>query len=83
MTEPEVVAALASDEESVRRGLLPWVRRAIASGEVRSDLRAERVVAWVQALLGGYPSRLSVDESFDAVRERDALLDAIRRLIRA
>ncbi len=82
MGEPEVAAALASDEDTVRDGLLPWVRRAMASGQVRSDLGAERLVAWVQALLDGYLSRLSADELFDAVREQETLLDAARRLIR-
>ena len=40
MSEPRIAAALAADERTLRVGLLPWVRKAQAAGQVRTDLSA-------------------------------------------
>jgi AcrR family transcriptional regulator len=82
MTQPDVAAALARDEQALHDGLLPWMRRAMDAGQVRDDLGAERLVLWVRALLDGYLGVLATAEAFDPRAERVVLADAVRRLLR-
>ncbi|WP_114423523.1 TetR/AcrR family transcriptional regulator [Nocardioides houyundeii] len=82
MTQPEVAAALEHDTAAIRAGLLPWVRAAVAAGEVRTDLPPERLVLWLQALLDGYLGVVVTEPGFDAAAESATLLDAVRRLLR-
>ena len=81
MTEPLVAEALALDEHTLRQGLLPWVRAARRSGEVRSDLSVTRLTNWLMLLLDGFLGRLAGDDGFTARREKATLHDAVRRLL--
>lgn len=81
MTEPRIAAALAADEQAVREGLRPWIRRARASGEVRADLSAVRLTEWLMLLLDGFLGRLAGGDAFTATRETPVLLGAARRLL--
>lgn len=81
MSHPEVAAALEHDTVAIRRGLLPWVRAAVAAGDVRTDLPPERLVVWLQALLDGYLGVVVTGPDFDAGPESATLRDAVRRLL--
>ncbi|GAB6903869.1 TetR/AcrR family transcriptional regulator [Kineosporia succinea] len=82
MTEHDVAAALARDEDVLHLGLLPWVRAAAEAGEARRDRAPEQLTAWVTVLLNGYLDRLAGQRAFDARAEKDMLLDTVRRLLR-
>ena len=81
MTEPRIAAALAADEQTLRDGLQPWVRRARAAGQVRDDLSSARLTDWLMLLLDGFLGRLAGEDAFTAKRETPVLLDAARRLL--
>lgn len=81
MTEPDVAAALAADEQAQRDGMLPWVRRARAAGEVRTDLSAPDLTGWVMLVLDGFLGRIAADPQFTARRQSRWLTDAVERLL--
>ncbi len=81
MSEPAVAAALAADERAQQRGLTSWVRRARRTGEIRTDLSAVRLAAWIFLLVDGFTGRLATDPTFSVRRERAVLLDALDRLL--
>ena len=81
MSEPRIAAALAADERTLRGGLLPWVRKAQAAGQVRKDLSAPRLTDWLMLLLDGFLGRLAGGDTFTAKRETRTLLDAVERLL--
>ena len=81
MNDERVAAALARDEAAVADGLLPWVRAAQAAGEVRSDVEAPRLCAWVLVVLDGFLGRLAGETGFDAAAEQDMLIDTVQRLL--
>ena len=83
MTEPDVAAALAADEQAQRDGLLPWVRRAQVDGTVRTDLTADALTAWVMLVLDGFLGRIAADENFTADGQRRWLVDTVERLLAA
>jgi AcrR family transcriptional regulator len=83
MGEPEVEAALALDAHVLREGLEPWVARAQEAGQVRTDLSARDLTAWVLVVLDGFLGRLAVDATFTAEAQRATLLDVARRLLTA
>ncbi|EHK85881.1 TetR/AcrR family transcriptional regulator [Rhodococcus pyridinivorans] len=82
MTRPEIAAALDRDARALRDGLLPWVRLAQQAGAIRTDLPADRLVTWLQALLDGYLGVVAAETSFDPVLEQETLRDALQRLLR-
>lgn len=82
MTRPEIAAALDHDSRALRDGLLPWVRLAQQAGEIRTDLPADRLVTWLQAMLDGYLGVVATEASFDPVLEQETLRDAVQRLLR-
>lgn len=81
MTEPEVAAALAADEQAQRDGLLPWVRRARTAGDVRADLSAPALTAWVMLVLDGFLGRIAADPDFTARGQSRWLTDTVERLL--
>lgn len=81
MAEPDVAAALATDDAAVRDGVLPWIERAQQAAEVRSDVPAARLVSWVLLLLDGFVGRIASDPAFRAADERAMLSDAVERLL--
>lgn len=81
MTDPAVAAALAADEQAQRDGLLPWVRAARAAGEIRADLSARALTAWVLLVLDGFLGRTAVDPDFTARGQSRWLTDAVERLL--
>jgi AcrR family transcriptional regulator len=81
MTEPEVAAALTADEQAQRNGLLPWVRRARSAGEIRTDLTAPALTAWVMLVLDGFLGRTAVDGQFTARQQSRWLVDTVERLL--
>lgn len=81
MTEPDVAAALATDEQAQRDGLVPWVRRARAAGEVRTDLTAPALTAWVMLVLDGFLGRIAADPHFTVRRQSRWLTDTVERLL--
>ena len=81
LTEPEVAAALAADEQAQRNGLLPWVRRARADGEIRTDLSAPALTAWIMLVLDGFLGRIAADPDFTARGQSRWLTDAVERLL--
>lgn len=83
MTEPDIAAALTADERAQREGLLPWVRRAQADGEVRADLTALALTGWVMLVLDGFLGRIAADEDFTATGQRRWLVDMVERLLAA
>lgn len=81
MNDPQVAAALARDEAAALDGLLPWVRAAQAAGQIRGDVTATRLCAWIMVVLDGFLGRLADDTGFTADAERNMLLDTVRRLL--
>jgi AcrR family transcriptional regulator len=81
MGEPEVEAALALDTRVLQEGLEPWVARAQVAGQVRTDLPAGDLTAWVLVVLDGFLGRLATDPGFTADRQAGTLRDAVRRLL--
>ena len=83
MSDPQVALALEQEEAVVREGLLPLLAAAQRDGEVRDDVPATRLCAWVMVVLDGFISRLAADHCFDAADEREMLADTIGRLLAA
>ena len=81
MGEPEVEAALARDTQVIQAGLEPWVARAQAARQARTDLSAADLTAWLLVVLDGFLGRLATDPGFTAAGQRAALLDVVRRLL--
>lgn len=81
MTEPEVADALTADEQAQRDGMLPWVRRARSADQVRADLSARELTAWVMLVLDGFLGRIAADPGFTARRQSRWLTDTVERLI--
>ncbi len=83
MNDEQVAAALARDDAALHDGLLPWVEAAQAAGEVRVDVPAARLCAWVLVVLDGFVGRLAGESGFTAAAEQDMLLDTVQRLLSA
>ena len=83
MSHPDVAAALDHETTVTRENLGPWVERAIAQGQIRSDLPAATLVAWIQAILDGYLGVIVADGTVDPVQRRQTLVDVVRRLLAA
>lgn len=83
MTEPAVAEALADDERAQSEGLRPFVLAAQEAGEVRTDLPATALAAWVLLVLDGYLGRLASDPSFTATGQRRTLVQTVERLLAA
>ncbi len=81
MNDAQVSAALARDEAALYGGLLPWIEAAQAGGEIRGDVPAPRLCAWVLVVLDGFLGRLAGESGFTAAAEQDMLLDTVRRLL--
>lgn len=81
MGEPEVEAALTLDARVLHDGLEPWVARAQEAGQVRTDLSAGDLTAWVLVVLDGFLGRLATDPGFTADGQAATLRDAVRRLL--
>ncbi len=81
MNDHQVAAALARDDAAISGGLLPWVEAAQAAGEIRTDVPAARLCAWVLVVLDGFLGRLAGESGFTAAAEQDMLLDTVQRLL--
>ena len=81
MHDERDAAVLARDDAALHDGLLPWIEAAQTAGEVRSDVSAARLCAWVLVVLDGFLGRLAGSSGFTAVGERDMLRDTVRRLL--
>jgi AcrR family transcriptional regulator len=81
MGEPEVEAALALDTRVLQEGLEPWIARAQAAEQVRTDLPARDLTAWLLVVLDGFLGRMAVDTDFTAEGQRATLGDVVRRLL--
>ncbi|RYB95297.1 TetR/AcrR family transcriptional regulator [Nocardioides oleivorans] len=81
MGEPDVEAALALDTRVLEDGLEPWIARAQAAGQVRTDLSARDLTAWMLVVLDGFLGRVAVDTDFTAEGQRDTLRDVVRRVL--
>jgi AcrR family transcriptional regulator len=81
MADPDVSAALGRDEAAVHDGLLPWVGSAQEAGQVRADVPAARLCAWIMVVLDGFTGRIAGEPAFSAATERDMLIDTVRRLL--
>ncbi|MDZ5664026.1 TetR/AcrR family transcriptional regulator [Nocardioides sp. S-58] len=81
MGEPAVEAALALDARALQEGLEPWVARAQHAQQVRTDLSARDLTAWLLVVVDGFLGRLATDADFTAAGQRGALLDVVQRLL--
>jgi AcrR family transcriptional regulator len=81
MNDVQVATALARDEAATYDGLLPWAQAAQAGGEIRGDVPAPRLCAWVLVVLDGFLGRLAGDSGFTAAAEQDMLMDTVQRLL--
>ncbi|GAA1716725.1 TetR/AcrR family transcriptional regulator [Isoptericola hypogeus] len=78
---PAVAAALEADDLAQRELLVPWVERGQAAGEVRTDLSAARIAAWLALLSGGFLERVATDPAFTVDGERDLLVATARAFL--
>jgi AcrR family transcriptional regulator len=83
MGEPEVEAALARDADVVQAGLEPWIARGQAAAQVRTDLDAHDLTAWVLVVVDGFLGRLATHADFTADAQGRVLRDVVRRLLSA
>lgn len=83
MSNPHVAPALDRETAVTRDGLRPWVEQAIVRGQIRSDLPAATLVAWIQAVLDGYLGVIVADDAIDRTQRRDTLVDMVRRVLAA
>ncbi|MGO1628754.1 MULTISPECIES: TetR/AcrR family transcriptional regulator [unclassified Microbacterium] len=81
MTEPKVAAALEADERAQRELLLEWLVRGQSTGQVRTDLPAERLVSWVRLLMDGFLEQIAADSEFTAEQEGPMLREAVRGVL--
>ena len=81
MGEPDVEAALALDTRVLQDGLQPWVERAQAAGEVRRDVPARDLTAWLLVVMDGFLGRISAGDDFTAAGQRAMLEDTVSRLL--
>lgn len=79
--EPEVARALEQDQTATHAHLTRWVGAAQRTGDVRADLPAARVAAWLFLLLDGYTAQIATAPSFDADEERAVLLEQVGALL--
>lgn len=82
MRLPEVAAALDADSAAQRALLLPVVRRAQRSGEVRVDLPAERIASWLVLFTDGFLERVAVEAQFSPTEEKVLLLETAHDFLR-
>lgn len=78
---PEVAAALSADDATLRGELLPWLRAAQESGEIRVDVPAERLAAWIALLLDGVTARVALGGDFVPQREAPLFLEQVAHLL--
>ncbi|RPF21380.1 TetR/AcrR family transcriptional regulator [Myceligenerans xiligouense] len=78
---PEVAEVLEADAEAQRRRVRTWVEQGQASGEVRTDLTAGRIVSWLMLLTDGFLERVAVEPGFTAAREKDLLVATAREFL--
>ncbi len=83
MGEPAVTAALAVDARVLQEGLEPWVGRAQAAQQARTDVPARDLTLWLLVVLDGFLARLAVDDTFTVQGQRAMLHDTVRRLLSA
>ena len=81
MSNPDVAAALDRETAVTRDGLRPWVEQAIVRGQIRSDLPAATIVAWIQAVLDGYLGVLVADDAIARTQRQETLVDVVRRVL--
>ena len=55
--------------------------RAQRARQVRTDLPARDLTAWLLVVLDGFLGRIAVDKNFTATGQRATLLDVIGRLL--
>ncbi|MEE6282490.1 TetR/AcrR family transcriptional regulator [Georgenia sunbinii] len=82
LAEPPVAQALADDDDAQHSLIRTWVARAQEAGQVREDMRPERLSSWVQVLLGGFLDRAAVDPRFTGAAEGGVLHDTVDRFLR-
>lgn len=81
MNQPAVAEALAADERAQHEGLLVLLAAAQAAGQVRQDLPARDLAAWLVLLLDGFVGRVASDPRFDVSSQRDTLVGTVDRLL--
>jgi AcrR family transcriptional regulator len=81
MHQPEVAAKLDEDARTQRDLLLPWVERAQAAGQIRTDLAPARITSWLYLLTDGFLGRIATEEDFTAAAEKATLVDTARRFL--
>lgn len=81
MNEPAVAEALAGDTAALTGGLTRWVARAQEAGDVRGDVPAPRLAAWMVVVLDGFIGRIADAPGFTAQGEAAMLADALERLL--
>lgn len=77
----DVATALRADEDATRSGLTRWLALAHDAGEVRTDLSAERLAAWVMAIVDGFAGRVGTSADFDVATEETLLFEVISTLL--
>ena len=76
-----MAAALEADERAQRELLLEWLVRGQSTGQVRTDLPAERLVSWVRLLMDGFLEQIAADSEFTAEQEGPMLREAVRGVL--
>ena len=79
-SRPEIAAALQTEEDAVRTALRDAVTAAQRQGQVRTDLAAERLAAWIVLLIDGFAAQVS-SGGFDADAEAPLLAEQVELLL--
>lgn len=81
MQQPDVAAKLEEDARAQRALLLPWVERAQAAGQIRTDLTPARITSWLYLLTDGFLGRTADEETFTPQAEKPVLIETARRFL--
>ncbi|UFU07253.1 TetR/AcrR family transcriptional regulator [Ruania halotolerans] len=81
MSEPAIAAALEAEEQAQRGILVECIVRAQQSGQVRTDLSADRLASWLRLLLDGFLEQIATAPAFTAQREGPVLREAVRAVL--
>lgn len=79
--DADVAAANMAGDRLLEEGLAILLRQATANAQAHPLIPAEHAARFLMVLVDGIFSRVAVDENFDPMAERDALLTIIRTVL--
>lgn len=79
--QEEISVALSAHDQATLAGLVRWLDLAQRSGQVRTDLTAERLARWVMLIVDGFAGQVGTSTDFDVAVEQPLLLETVSTLL--